>query len=257
MATVNTRPGQASQYLNYLPAMYQQGAQAGAPNFLGRFLLAFEQVFTGLGDPDKPGLEEILDGIVVPGSGHVLLAGSERYFEPGPLLEDNQRAPLKFLDWLAGWVALTLRADLDELRQRDFIANAVSLYRERGTRQGLERLIQIYTRLAPTIDELNTPFQLGVHATIGVDTLLGGGSPHFFRVLLRLAAGDANQGSIPDQLRRQTEVVHAIIDLEKPAHTTYHLEIQTPSFTIGEHSTIGVDTLLTNERVQPAPRMEG
>lgn len=249
MASENPPRVRTSQYLSYLPAMYQQG---GGPGFLGQFLLAFEQVLTGLGDEKMPGLEEILDGIRDPDSDAVLLAGTERYFEPGPGLPDGQRTPSEFLDWLAGWVALTLRADLDELRQRDFIANAVSLYRERGTRRGLERLIQIYTRLAPTIDELNTPFQLGVHATIGVDTILGGGGPHHFRVRARLATGSEGHGSIADRLRQQRDVVRAIIDLEKPAHTTYTLlDEQTPGFTLGEHSTIGVDTLLLQTRQRP------
>lgn len=238
MATNNERPGQASRYLDYLPAIYQQNVEAGHPNFLGRFLLAFEQVLTGLGDPKEPGLEEILGGIVDPVSGALRLAGVHRYFDPGPNLADHERAPSEFLEWLAGWVALTLRADLDELRQRDFIARAASLYRLRGTKQGLEEFVRVYTRLAPTINELNTPFQIGVHSRIGMDTLLDGGAPHFFRVLIRLPTPD------PDQIRQHREVVAAIIDMEKPAHTHYVLEVETPTMQIGVHSTIGADTLL-------------
>lgn len=235
----NTRPGQASSYLRYLPAVYQQDAVEDAPNFLGRFLLGFEQMFTGLGDEQAPGIEEILDGIVDPVSGAVRRRGVERYFDPGPDLPDAERAPAEFLDWLAGWVALTLRADLDELRQRDFIARAVSLYRLRGTRQGLEEYIRIYTRLGATIDELNIPFQLGVHSTIGVDTVLSGGAPHFFRVLIRLPTSD------PAEIARHRQVVTTLIDTEKPAHTYYALEVETPAFQIGVHSTIGIDTLLS------------
>ncbi len=238
MATNNERPGQASRYLDYLPAIYQQNTEAGHPNFLGRFLLAFEQVLTGLGDTKEPGLEEVLGGIVDPVSGALRLAGVHRYFDPGPNLPEHERAPSEFLEWLAGWVALTLRADLDELRQRDFIARAASLYRLRGTKQGLEEFVRIYTRLAPTINELNTPFQIGVHSRIGMDTLLDGGGPHFFRVLLRLPTPD------PDQIRQHREVVAAIIDTEKPAHTHYVLEVETPTMQIGVQSTIGADTLL-------------
>jgi phage tail-like protein len=238
MATNDDRPGQASRYLDYLPAIYQQDAQVGQPNFLGRFLLAFEQVLTGLGDIDEPGLEEILDGIVDPVSGVLRLAGVHRYFNPGPNLPDHERAPAKFLEWLAGWVALILRADLDELRQRDFIARAVSLYRLRGTKQGLEEFVRIYTRLGVSINEWHTPFQIGVHSTIGVDTLLDGGAPYFFGVLIRLPTPD------PEQIRQHRQVVTAIIDMEKPAHTYYELEVETPTLQIGVHSTISVDTLL-------------
>lgn len=243
MADDNARPGQTSSYLEYLPALFQQEAEVGQPNFLGRFLLAFEQILTGLGDVDEPGLEEILDGIVNPNNpDEFLLAGVQRYFDPGPELPEPLRAPPEFLAWLAGWVALTLRADLDELRQRDFIARAVSLYRLRGTKQGLEEAIRIYTRLGVTINELNTSFQVGVHSTIGVDTLLGGGGPHYFRVLIRVPTPE------PELLRQYRQVVTDIIDMEKPAHTYYNrldkLDVETPTFQIGVHSTIGVDTLL-------------
>ncbi|CAG1003495.1 hypothetical protein MYXO_03212 [Myxococcaceae bacterium] len=238
MAANDERPGQASRYLDYLPAVYQQDAVAGQPNLLGRFLLAFEQVLTGLGDENEPGLEEILDGIIDPVGGATKLVGVQRHFDPGPNLPDRHRAPAEFLEWLSGWVALSLRADLDEVQQRDFIAQAVSLYRLRGTRQGLEKLVGIYTRLGVTVDELNTPFQIGIHSTIGVDTLLDGGAPHFFRVLVHVPIPD------PEQLRRYREVAEAIIDIEKPAHTYYELDLETPQLQIGIHSTIGVDTLL-------------
>ena len=234
----DTRPGQASSYLRYLPAVYQEDATEDTPNFLGRFLLAFEQMFTGLGDPAAAGIEEELDGIVDPISGAVLRRGVERYFDPGPDRPDVERAPKEFLDWLAGWVALSLRADLDELRQREFIARAVALYRLRGTRRGLEEYIRIYTRVGATVDEQTSAFQLGVHSTVGVDTMLSGGPPHFFRVLIRLPTAD------PAEIARQRQVVGTLIDAERPAHTYFALDVETPAFQIGIHSTVGIDTLL-------------
>jgi hypothetical protein len=39
-------------------------------------------------------------------------------------------------------------------------------------------------------------------------------------------------------------VVTAILDMEKPAHTYYALEVETPTLQLGVHSTISVDTLL-------------
>lgn len=241
--STDERPGGTSTYLSYLPAIFQQDVADGKPNQLGRFLLAFEHVLTGLGDRDMPGLEELLDGIMT-SSGDTTLGGVQRYFDPGWVLQDNadtiaaRRAPGVFLDWLAGWVSLTLRADMDELRQRDLIARAVTLYRTRGTRRGLEEMIKIYTRLPPRIDEQNTVFQLGVHSTIGVDTLLDGGPPHFFKVTLRLTKPGT------EELARQRLLASAIIDMEKPAHTHYTLDFVTPAFEIDRFSTIGVDTLL-------------
>jgi phage tail-like protein len=238
MAVGDEHAGQASKYLDYLPAIYQQDVEPRHPKSLGRLLLAFEHMLTGLGDSSEPGLEEILDGIADSLTRAVRLAGLHRYFDPGPNLPDNERAPKEFLEWLAGWVALTLRGDLDELRQRDFIARVASLYRQRGTRRGLEKIIGIYTRLAATINEVDTPLQIGVRSRIGTDTTLDGGAPHFFRVLIRLTTPN------PEEIRRYREVVTAIIEIEKPAHTYYVLDAETPMLQIGVHSRVGVDTLL-------------
>jgi|SRR5271157_1058232 len=248
MATHEIRSVELSSYLDYLPAIYREDPDADSTYFLGRFLLAFERILTGVGDPDDPGFEEIADGIPKPDGTGWLLAGLHRYFDPGYYFDPkklemvpkpaNECAPVKFLDWLAGWVALSLRGDLDELRQRDFIARAVSLYRLRGTKRGLEQLLGIYTRLGATVNELNTPFQVGVHSTVGVDTLLDGGAPHFFQVLIRIPTAD------PEQIRRTRTVAMAIIDAEKPAHTVCKLDDVTPKLQVGVQCTVGVDTLI-------------
>lgn len=221
----DTRPGQASAWLDHLPAVFREGAPPGPPPFLGRFLLAFEHVLTGLGDPADPGLDELLDGV----------AG---YFDP-------ERTPAAFVDWLAGWVALTLRGDLEvgagaeaRARARTLVARAVPLYRLRGTRRGLEELIRLFTGgLSPSITETSAPLRIGL-AAVGVDTRIGGGPPHFFHVLLRLPQPD------PAARRRVENLVRAVIDAEKPAHTRYQLDVLTPAMQVGVHAQVGVDTLL-------------
>jgi phage tail-like protein len=231
----------------HLPAIYR-GASGDQ---LGRLLSAFEDVMLGAGDADRPGIEEILDG-VVDDSGR-RAGGSRRYFDPGPYpvpgpegvsplvaaRTERDQAPPDFLPWLAEWVALSQWAGLSELSQRDFIARAVSLYRQRGTREGLREVIRIHTRLAPEIDELGMPFQIGVHSTIGRDTVIDGGSPFFFRVRINLASTTS-----PAEIAHHTRVVRAIVDAEKPAHTYYVTSVRTPTLQIGVHSRVGTDTLL-------------
>jgi phage tail-like protein len=228
----DTPAAEGSGYLDYLPAVFQQDARPGRTNWLGRFLRGFEAILTGSGDPAGPGLEELLDGI------EGQLGGIERTFEPGVGLPAEQRAPDEFLDWLAGWVALGLRADVEPERQRVLIANAVRLYRIRGTKSGLEQLIGLYTTLGATILEAGPRMQIGVHSTIGEDTSINGGPPHYFRLIVRLAT------TSPDEIATQRRIVTAIIDAEKPAHTYYTLDIETPILQIGETSHVGIDTLL-------------
>src|SRR3954454_7287267 len=76
-----------SSYLQYLPAIFHQDP------FIGRFLLAFEAVLSGPGYADQAGLEQLIGDL--------------------PAYVDPQTTPEEFLPWLAGWVALSLRADWD------------------------------------------------------------------------------------------------------------------------------------------------
>lgn len=229
-----------SSYLDYLPAIYRQPARGGRPDFLGRFLLAFEQVLTGVGDPDRPGLEELLDGIAGP-DGTTLLAGAHRFFDPGPDRPEKERAPAEFLEWLSGWVALTLREDWTDGEKRRILSEIVPSYRRRGTLDGLRQVLSAFTGLpADTIDvrELVNPMQVGVTSTVGEDTVVGGSPPHYFLVdALVPAAGIAD-------LARKRRILRAILDLEKPAHTFYDLRIQVPTMQIGVHSRVGLDTVL-------------
>lgn len=165
-----------SSYLAHLPQVY------GADPFLGRFLLAFEAVLSGL--PGHPGLQQAVDGIA-------------DLFDPATTVED-------FLPWLAGWVGLTLRADWDVPTRRAFIREIVPLYRLRGTKEGLRRMLSLYTGQAVEIDD-------------------GLAAPHFFTVLLTLSRAD------PEQVRRVQAIARAIVDQEKPAHTFYALEVTTPT----------------------------
>jgi phage tail-like protein len=213
-----------SSYLQYLPAIFSEDP------FLGRFLLAFEQVLSGLPDVDEEprvGLEQTIAGLAT-------------LFDPKETREE-------FLPWLAGWVALSLRADWTLEQQRGFLADIVPLYRSRGTRDNLIKLLRIYTGGTPTIDEgaIDT-FQIGVRSTIGKDTIIGEPPPHFFRVRVTLE----NLKPDPAERKRQEHVARAVIDLQKPAHTAYELAISSDTMKIGERSRIGKDTLIGRRAVE-------
>ena len=224
----------SSSYLGYLPAVFQEDG-----DFLGRFLLAFEHVLTGVGDADDPGLEELLDGGARDAAGRELGA-LHRYFHPGLAdqgdLPENQRAPTEFLGWLARWVALVPRGDVSETIVRTLIARAVQLYRKRGTREGIEELLSIYG-LNATIEEPQGWFEVGV-SRVGVETRLDGPRPFYFELTAPIPTSDQ------DVLRRWNRLVRAVLDSEKPAHTFYHLDLQPITLELEVHSTIGVDTII-------------
>lgn len=229
---------QVSRYLDDLPAVFRQEGPTGGPGFLGRFLLGFEQVLTGVGDPTNPGLEEILEGIAGP-FGTQALAGAHRYFDPGPGLPDGLRAPADFLEWLSGWVALTFRDDWREEERRRILAEIVPAYRQRGTPDGLRQILSAFTGLPAatiTILEFTEPLQIGVSSTVGEGTVMDEGPSHYFQVRVLLAART--------DLARQRAILRSIIDAEKPAHTYYDLFLDIPTLQVGVRSTVGRDTFL-------------
>jgi hypothetical protein len=81
--------------------------------------------------------------------------------------------------------------------------------------------------------------QVGSHSMVGDDTCLGGGPPHFFRVIL--VAPMLNQ----DELEAQCQMARSVIELAKPAHTYYELEIASPHFEVGVRARLGLDTVLS------------
>jgi phage tail-like protein len=217
-------PKQVSSYLEQLPATFQQNADESGVTFIGRFLLAFEKILSGLGDPAEPGLEERLHGIVDPSNGSVLMAGLQRYFDPGvrgdDTLPETQRAPDEFLPWLASWVALTLREDWTPAEKRRLISRIVSLYHKRGTKEGLSEILSTYTGGNVNIYEFEQP-------------------AHYFQVELLSKDRD------PAVISRKEQIARAIINQEKPAHTFYTLKTRlTVTMQIGVASTIGDNTLI-------------
>jgi P2-related tail formation protein len=178
-----------------------------------------------LGDPGQPGLEERLEGIIDE-NGKVLRAGAHRYFIPGPDAPEEERAPAEFLEWLSGWVALTLREDWREVETRRILAEIVPSYRRRGTPEGLKQILAAFTGVMPSTITI-----------IEEDEDGGEWPPHYFQVRVKVP-GILN-------LARWRAVLEPIIDMEKPAHTYYDLHLS-PSATmqVGVTSTVGVDTLL-------------
>jgi phage tail-like protein len=208
----------APKLLDYLPAIYQEDL------FLQRFLLAFDDILLGsASDTNFPaqGIEQTIAQI--------------------PKLFDPQETPAQFLAWLAEWTAFTVRNDLEPIQQRAFIARVIPLYRRRGTKENLKELLTIFVSGEPTIIEPGvTEFQIGTTSHIGVDTFLAGGAPHYFEVTINIPKGLEAKLQL-----RQIEIAHALIDLEKPAHTYYNLDANVlDTIQIGIKSTIGVDTVL-------------
>ena len=204
----------ASAYLEHLPALYQEDP------LLGKFLEGFRVMLEG-GEGsagDVEGIGQKIDRVA-------------QLFDP-------QHLPSAFLNWLASWMALTLREDWEEPRRRDLIREIVSLYPLRGTRKGLERYIKLYAGDGVTVRDHLAPMRVGQTSRVGTETVLGGMPPHFFVVNVRFSEADRGQ------IGTMTLAVKAVVDAEKPAHTYYDLNTQGASMVVGVVSTVGKDTII-------------
>lgn len=149
-----------SEYLRYLPPLFQED------DVVNTLLLAFEAI---LGP-----IERTVDQI-------------DAYLHPA-------LTPAGLLPWLASWVDVELPAGWPEERRRALIAGAARCYPLRGTRRGLEMLLQLYAAAPVEVDD---------HAAdLPMDT---------FRV------------TVPAELKAEEELMRQLIEREKPAQTSYEL----------------------------------
>lgn len=195
-------------------------------------LLRHVESHRGFGDDAVPPVARLLKVI------EVMFADWETLLDQIPDYFDPMRAREDFLPWLAGWAALVLRADWSLEQKRKVLSKIIPLYRQRGTRTGLEEYLKIYVGEGVSIFDEHDPIQVGMISTVGVDTVVGGMPPYLFRVNVAFTRPD------PAEVSRKTESVRAVLDIEKPAHTFYTLSISGPTFRIGVHSTVGIDTLI-------------
>ena len=222
---------QSGEMLKYLPAIYRE-TDGRDVEFLPGFLVAFEKILLGRDDANAiPAGENLLHryhGVSDP------LYSLETTIAHIADLFDPQETWDEFLPWLASWAAFSLRADLKEQSQRDFISEIFRLYSRRGTKDNLVRLLTIFTIGAPVVEEDES-------------------RAHYFHVTLSLLKEKAGEEILdPQEIQRQVAIAYALIDLEKPAHTKYDLKAEHVSMRIGDdaatqkvgRSTIGKDTLL-------------
>lgn len=182
--------------LKYLPAVY-----AEQDELMGRFVMLFESYWTPLDQ---------------------MIGSVHNYLDP-------RLAPADLLPWLASCVDLTLNDQWTEAQMRRLIASALQLYRKRGTRQGLIEFLEIYSGHTPQVVEHRANnLRLGVDARLAASVALGQKNvPHTFSVVLTLPPAEGRDAD--ERRRRESDrrrMIEAIIDAEKPAHTSYDLEIR-------------------------------
>lgn len=202
-ATASVAVYRGGRYLEYLPSLYEQDS------FMGRFLMLFESFW---GPVDQQ------------------ISNIHHYFDP-------DLTPASFLPWLATWFDLTLDDYWSEAQQRELLNSVIWLYRRRGTRVALQRFLEIFTqRPVEILEKRAKNMTLGSKARLGVGVALGtGNQPHTFTVKLQLRPIEPPPGLDEESAAREVArlekkrlvLIERMIVADKPAHTSYRLEVVT------------------------------
>jgi phage tail-like protein len=224
-------------WLDLLPSAYRR--DPAAASFLDRFLALFERVFTGIED---------------------------RYVAFSREL-DLDAAPRDVIDWLAALIDLSFDPSWPIERRRALVSEAMSLYRMRGTIPGIERYVEIYTGIRPSIVEgwLERPARpsfLGRPGSVlgcGLPLLGNAPSPailpddrlwaryaHRFTIYVYVEDGCDAQLLLP--------AVNRIVEVNKPAHTAHDMLAVYPDARIGLQSRVGLD-LVVGAATAPGTRL--
>jgi hypothetical protein len=139
-----------------------------------------------------------------------------------------------FVQWLGSWIGLALRPDRAERWNRELLRLAGRIWRQRGTKVGVEAFLNAYLsgEAEATVRDLSNPLQLGLVSTIGVDTIICGDLPYYFSVDL---VTDRRHSQLyhPLGLAQMVQAAHGALRQEKPAHTYYDLRLQAHTMQLG------------------------
>ncbi|GIG59131.1 phage tail protein [Longispora fulva] len=127
-----------------------------------------------------------------------------------PAYLDPALVPEDFLDWLAGWVALSLDESWPVAQRRDLVAHAVELHRWRGTKRGLAAHVRLLTGGAVEVVD---------SGVCGWSDLPGGEVPGSGPAQVVVRVGVPDPGQVNER-RLRAAIVEAV-----PAHVLVTLEV--------------------------------
>ena len=192
-------------WVEYLPEIYQQEDES---LFLQRFLGIFQSIYEDLD-------EEIWEL---------------------PKNLDMELADASYLNWLAAWLDIKNGYIWPEEKKRLLLKNGISLYKKRGTREGLLDFVELYLGKRPFLVEQHQirPFKKEEQKYKDL-TALYGNDPYSFSLLVE----EAYISSI-----RQQKALLKIIDEVKPAHMECNLVILRPYLFVGQPTYLGINSVL-------------
>lgn len=194
----------------YLPEIYQDEA------FLERFLAIFERSYDAL----------------------------ELDLERVTTLLDPAGVPAESLGWLESWLAVESGLQWPESARRELLSRAPELYRQRGTRAGLESMVELYL---DHVDEADS--QLFCLEATDLDVISGSGALAAYETHVDGARSfTVFVGPLANETHR--EAVERIVTTESPAHTDGTVTELTASAELTGATFLGVNSRLTDRQLR-------
>lgn len=179
------------------------------------------------------------------------------------MLIEAQAAPADLLPWLATFVGLALDGRWSEKAKRDFIAEAAALFRYRGTKASLERMLEIALGVRPILLErwrlrenggalvggtgtrlissvVGVGFRVGTAVGVQQAQPVGTSLEETFR-----AAAHRFSVIVPRSLSRdEIDMAAFVLDHHRPAHTDYDLCTIDAGIRVGLGLHVGLSTII-------------
>lgn len=159
-----------------------------------------------------------------------------------PSLTDPITAEPKFLPWIASWVNFDLDASLPIHQQRELVRRAIRLYRNRGTRLGVEEMVRVLTSVPVRIIERQKPDPM----RLGTACLAGGATvadrylrkepsaaflaqperPATRYFVLQLESRERFERRFGERAPEVLKRICRVVTTEKPAHVSFIVQFQ-------------------------------
>ena len=227
------------------PTIHSVGALTPRPSLLRLLPALYSR-----SDPDKDPVGALfLERFLALFEGH--MTDLESAYEAVSSLLNIETTNEEWLVYVSTWMGLVLDPSWDKDRRRLLLTEVMDLYQKRGTREGLQRYLEIYTGNRPVILE---GFQWRPASSIVIGRLgrLGCSAmksqscdyePYAHRFGLHVFVDDTEELDVVEA------TVRSIVDSIKPAHTDYDLQIAVLETRVGHQSRVGIDMFLRDPPV--------
>ncbi len=195
--------GQES-FISYLPDFYSNNQENS--DFLKRFLGIYQNMILDL--------QEEINNV-------------SKYM-------DSDYVDKDFLQWLSEWSAIDDTYIWTEGKLRKFVKKSFSLYKLKGTKEGLKQIIELYTNTVPIIVETYEVMECyDKNEYIEQYQKLYGEDKYSFTIFIQEQFVNSNQ---------KLSGLKKIVEMYKPAHTIANIAVLKPFMNLGQHIYLGINS---------------